>query len=78
MQETEKLVKGRHKVKRVEFIDKDKQIVLGDIERHSRKIAIECIKVWDSMEGAMPSFAGFCGMYMQEKMKKWFTKARWN
>lgn len=64
--------------KQKEIVDTDIEVVLLDIMRVRQGIARECIKVWDSMEGKLPSFEGFCEFYMRQKWQEWVMKARWN
>lgn len=65
-------------MKKISFLDADMQVAMEDIERRKQEIVRECIKVWDSMSGKLPSFQGFCEMYMREQFKVWADKARWN
>jgi len=55
-----------------------KEVAIKDYEGHIEEMAKECIEVWDSMEGKLPSFGKFCEMYMNGKMMAWLDKARWN
>lgn len=76
LRDFENEVEGRMKV--VEFTGKDIQVAIADVERHKRQAATECIEVWDSMKGRLPSFEGFCRMYMEERWKAWVGKGRLN
>uniref|UniRef100_A0A6H1ZUD4 Uncharacterized protein n=1 Tax=viral metagenome TaxID=1070528 RepID=A0A6H1ZUD4_9ZZZZ len=65
-------------MERIGFIDIDIQIANEDISRCRARLAKDCLEVWDSMSGKMPSFPCFCRSYMDEKFKEWLGKARWN
>jgi len=62
----------------VGYIDKDILVVLRAIERQRGKITTNCLKVWDSMGGELPSFKSFCEMYVTEKLGIWLGRSRWN
>lgn len=65
-------------MEKVGFLDSDVKIALLDIEKRRSVIAQECLVVWDSMSGRLPSFQVFCQAYMGEKFREWVRKARWN
>jgi len=65
-------------MKKVEFLDTDIHIAFIDIEKRRAEIAKDCLNVWDSMSGKLPSFQCFCQSYMWEKFNEWLEKARWN
>jgi len=62
----------------IKFIDRDIRVALEDIRIHCQEISRECMKVWESMEGKLPTFESFCRMYMREMFGVWVRKARWN
>ena len=65
-------------MKKIEFIATDIQVVLEDMQRKRQGIVKDCLRVWDSMGGKLPSFQGFCEMYMGEMFQKWIEKGKWN
>lgn len=62
----------------LEILPREIQVVLADIRRHEEVVIGECLQVWDSMEGKLPSYGEFCRLYVKERMKVWGEKARWN
>jgi len=42
------------------------------------EIVADCLKVWDSMEGKLPSFEGFLCMYVGERLSRREAARRWN
>jgi len=65
-------------MRRIDFLDVDIQVAIVDLGRKQQRIASECMKVWDSMSGKLPSFQSFCEMYMRERMEGLIGKVRWN
>ena len=60
-------------------LDSDIEVALLSIKRKQGELVEECLKVWDSMEGELPSFERFVGMYVGEKMGNWIKNGgRWN
>ena len=65
-------------MEKIRYFDVDIRVAMEDINRQESKIANECLHVWDSMRGKLPSFQCFCQSYMCEKFNEWVAKARWN
>ena len=65
-------------MREVEEGGRGKEVAIKDYEGHIEEMVKECIEVWDSMEGKLPSFGKFCEMYMKERVKRWVEKGRQN
>lgn len=65
-------------MEKVDFLGAGMQVALADVQRHMGRIVKECLVVWDSMEGKLPSFEGFCSFYVNDRFGVWRGKARWN